>query len=64
MGVPKFRTSKSKKRQRRGGNKPRVNVTATECPHCHETKLPHKVCMNCGYYKGEEIVEIVEEEEE
>ena len=23
-----------------------------ECPHCHETKLPHHVCPNCGYYQG------------
>jgi large subunit ribosomal protein L32 len=23
-----------------------------ECPHCHEMKLPHRVCPNCGYYQG------------
>lgn len=63
MAVPKFRTSKSKKRTRRSNNKPKVDPTATECPHCHELKLPHRVCMSCGYYKGEEIVEIAEEEE-
>jgi large subunit ribosomal protein L32 len=23
-----------------------------ECSHCHEMKLPHRVCPNCGYYQG------------
>lgn len=63
MAVPKFRTSKSKKRTRRAGNRPVVDPVATECPHCHELKLPHRVCMSCGYYKGEEIVEVPTEEE-
>lgn len=63
MAVPKFRTSRSKKRKRRAGNKPQVQVAVSECPHCHEPKLPHRVCMSCGYYKGEEVIEVVEEEE-
>lgn len=35
----------------------------TECPHCHEPKLPHRACPHCGYYNGMEIIEIKEEEE-
>ena len=23
-----------------------------ECPQCKQAKLPHRVCGNCGYYKG------------
>ena len=26
--------------------------TLEECSHCHEMKLPHHVCPNCGYYQG------------
>ncbi|WP_424337431.1 50S ribosomal protein L32 [Hydrogenispora ethanolica] len=26
------------------------------CPQCHESKLPHTVCSNCGYYKGREVI--------
>jgi len=63
MAVPKFRTSRSKKRTRHAGNKPVVDPTATECPHCHELKIPHRVCSSCGYYKGEQILKIEEEEE-
>ena len=27
-------------------------VGLSECPHCHEPKPPHRVCTNCGYYRG------------
>lgn len=29
----------------------------SECPHCHEMKLPHRACPKCGYYKGREVME-------
>ena len=28
------------------------------CPQCGEVKLPHRVCGNCGYYNGREVLEI------
>lgn len=61
MAVPKNRVSRSKKRMRRA-NKTMNPVSVSECPHCHEPKLPHRVCMNCGYYKGQEVVKVSEEE--
>ena len=27
-----------------------------ECPNCGEAKLAHRVCKECGSYKGEEVV--------
>lgn len=30
------------------------------CPQCKQAKLPHRVCGNCGYYKGR-TVEVKEE---
>ncbi|MEW9033943.1 MAG: 50S ribosomal protein L32, partial [Planifilum fimeticola] len=27
------------------------------CPQCGEWKLAHRVCKECGHYKGEEVVE-------
>ncbi|MGA2989966.1 MAG: 50S ribosomal protein L32 [Candidatus Korobacteraceae bacterium] len=30
----------------------------SECPNCHEFKMPHRVCAKCGYYKGREVLEV------
>ncbi|RLC47719.1 MAG: 50S ribosomal protein L32 [Candidatus Cloacimonadota bacterium] len=57
MAVPKRKTSKSRKRKRRTHYKISA-PTLTECSHCGEPKLPHNLCMNCGYYKGKQILEI------
>ena len=27
-----------------------------ECPQCHEPKLPHRVCPNCNYYDGKDVM--------
>ncbi|NMB41603.1 MAG: 50S ribosomal protein L32 [Firmicutes bacterium] len=51
MAVPKRRTSKSKRNKRRANWK-LVAPGFSECPQCHEVKLPHRVCPHCGYYKG------------
>lgn len=55
MAVPAHKTSKMKTRQRRANWK----LTApgfVSCPQCHEPKMPHRVCPNCGYYKNKEVV--------
>ncbi|SFE41198.1 50S ribosomal protein L32 [Alteribacillus iranensis] len=56
MAVPKRRTSKARKRQRRTHFKLQV-PGMTECPDCGEMKLSHRVCKNCGSYKGETVKE-------
>jgi large subunit ribosomal protein L32 len=33
----------------------------SECPNCHEQKLPHRICPHCGQYKGREVVEVAQE---
>lgn len=32
--------------------------SVSECPNCHEAKLPHRACPKCGYYKGREVVSV------
>lgn len=54
MAVPKRRTSKTRKRKRRTHKKLKA-PNLVECSHCHELKLPHRVCPECGYYKGEKV---------
>ncbi|MEE9164709.1 MAG: 50S ribosomal protein L32 [Nitrospinota bacterium] len=57
---PKRRTSKSKKNMRRSHDA-LIPPTLSECPQCHEVKMPHLVCPSCGYYKGKEVIQIKEE---
>lgn len=56
MAVPKRRTSTSKRDMRRTPKLRKSEPGLSICPQCHETKLPHRVCPNCNYYNGKEIV--------
>ncbi|MFC0014244.1 MULTISPECIES: 50S ribosomal protein L32 [Allobacillus] len=56
MAVPKRRTSKKVKNQRRTHKNLHV-PGMVECPNCGEMMKPHHVCKECGQYKGEEVVE-------
>lgn len=58
MAVPKRRTSKTRKNKRRASSYKLPNVTVGECPKCHETKLPHRVCKSCGYYGEKEVINV------
>jgi len=60
MAVPKRRTSKSKKRKRRTHHKAAL-PTLAPCPKCGEMRIPHRVCPNCGYYRGERRIAIEDE---
>ncbi len=55
MAVPKKKTSKSKKNMRRSHDSIAAPGIST-CPQCQEPKIPHRVCANCGTYKGKEII--------
>ena len=57
MGVPKRRVSHARQGERRAHlaiDLPKLE----ECPHCHEMKLPHHVCPNCGCYQGRQAIEL------
>lgn len=55
MAVPKKKKSKSKRDSRRAHDRVSLPQVA-ECPHCQEPVLPHRVCSECGTYKGKEII--------
>ncbi|WP_044565509.1 MULTISPECIES: 50S ribosomal protein L32 [Anaerococcus] len=57
MAVPKRRTSKTRKNKRRASAYTLNRSNYVECPSCHEPKLQHRVCPNCGEYKGEAIID-------
>ena len=59
MPNPKRRHSKSDRHAPRSRSAEGAGLS--ECPNCHEPKLPHRVCPKCGQYKGREVVEVAEE---
>ncbi|MCX5773759.1 MAG: 50S ribosomal protein L32 [Fusobacteria bacterium] len=55
MAVSPKRVSKANKRMRRSHHA----ITATQfsaCPNCGEPKVSHKVCLECGYYDGKQVI--------
>ncbi|MCK5558276.1 MAG: 50S ribosomal protein L32 [Candidatus Hydrogenedentes bacterium] len=59
MALPKRRHSKSRKNKRRS-TKRLDEPGLAECSNCGEMKLPHRVCLNCGYYNGKEVLTVTE----
>ena len=57
MPNPKRRHSKTRTAKRRTHDA-LSKVGLSECPHCHEQKLPHRVCPACGWYNGRQAVEL------
>jgi large subunit ribosomal protein L32 len=56
MPNPKRRHSKARKNKRRAHDF-LTSPSLSECPNCHERKLPHQACLKCGYYKGREVID-------
>ena len=57
MAEPKKRQTSSKGKIRRSGHK-KIKSFYTLCPKCHKPKLPHHVCLVCGTYKDEKVIDI------
>jgi large subunit ribosomal protein L32 len=55
MAVPKQRQSHARTHKRRSQHKAAV-PSLLHCPRCHEPRLPHRVCPNCGTYAGREVI--------
>ena len=56
MAVPKRKTSQARTSGRKAANMKKVATGTSVCPQCHEPKLPHRVCPNCGFYKGKDVI--------
>lgn len=57
MAVPKKKTSHARRNQRRAHDAMKKTSLAT-CPNCGSPHRPHRVCPECGYYKGRTAVAV------
>ena len=55
MALPKRRHSHGRGARRRAHDalKP---IQISVCPRCSHVNQPHRVCGNCGYYKGRQVI--------
>lgn len=56
MAHPKHRISKQRRNKRRTHHKAAIATVAT-CSNCGSTVQYHRVCPDCGYYKGRLAIE-------
>ncbi|HET58162.1 MAG TPA: 50S ribosomal protein L32 [Deltaproteobacteria bacterium] len=57
MANPVKRHSKARRNKRRSHDA-LTAPAASVCPQCGEPKLPHRVCPNCGTYKGRDVISV------
>ena len=56
--VVRMRHTKGQRNRTRSHHalKPRVFGV---CSHCAQPVIPHRVCVNCGYYAGRQVVDVL-----
>ncbi len=57
MPNPKRRHSKARTAKRRAHDH-LIKKSTSLCPQCGVDVMPHRVCKDCGYYKGREVIEV------
>jgi large subunit ribosomal protein L32 len=57
MAVPKKKTSHARRDQRRAHHAIK-GPGLVACPNCNGLRMPHRVCPNCGHYKGRTAVAV------
>lgn len=56
MAVPMRKISKRRTRMR-ASHHAMTPKNLRECDRCSQPGMPHRVCGNCGYYRGREVVD-------
>lgn len=57
MPNPKRRHSSSRRGKRRAHDALPM-PTIVRCPNCGAPRLPHRVCGECGYYRGRQVLTV------
>ncbi len=58
MAAPKWNTTKGSRNQRRMHEFIKASHPVA-CPKCGKPVLSHTVCLNCGFYKGVEVIDVM-----
>lgn len=58
MAVPRHKHTRSKVGKTRM-HKNIKRVVLSVCPKCKKPILSHTACRNCGFYKGEEVINVL-----
>ena len=56
MAVPKRKLSKARKNKRRSNVWKLTAPAFSKCTQCGGLKVPHRVCGNCGFYNGKQVI--------
>ncbi len=59
MAEPKKKLSKTRTGWRRGRQQ-KVAPALVTCAKCKQQIPPHQACPFCGYYRGQQVIEIKE----
>jgi large subunit ribosomal protein L32 len=59
--LPKRKLSRRRRNNRRSHDSLSLKHLV-RCDNCGEYRMSHTVCPHCGYYKGEQVIEVKDEE--
>ncbi len=60
MAVPQRKTSKTRSDKRRAHDALQFTTALIKCENCGEWKQRHRVCLECGTYRGRRVFDVQE----
>ena len=60
MAVQMLKTSKTRRDKRRAHDAIQFNAALVKCENCSEWKERHRVCKECGTYRGRRVFAVSE----
>lgn len=57
MAVPKKHKTRSGRNQRRAHDF-LTKSSLSVCKNCNYPVRPHEVCLNCGFYRGKQVLKV------